>query len=141
MKLNIGCGDKLLEGYTNVDRINRPDVKWADLEQALPFGANTHDEIRANHVMEHITNFIPLMNSCHDVLKPEGVLEIAVPCLPHLEAFQDPTHVRFFTDRSFLYFVEDNFYWQDVGKNYDIKPFRKIKQHTKGFELLVTLTK
>ena len=57
MKLNLGCGDKILEGYVNVDvaesRVGkRPDV-LCDLHQLTPFETNVADEILSVHVVEH----------------------------------------------------------------------------------------
>ena len=56
IRLNLGCGDKLIEGYINVDVATSrkgvaPDV-LADL-RSLPFGSNYADEILAVHVIEH----------------------------------------------------------------------------------------
>ena len=56
MKLNLGCGDKILEGYVNIDvapaRAGRqPDV-ICDLHQ-LKFEDASADEVLAVHVVEH----------------------------------------------------------------------------------------
>jgi len=56
MKLNLGCGDKILEGYVNIDvapaRAGRqPDV-ICDLHQ-LQFEDASADEVLAVHVVEH----------------------------------------------------------------------------------------
>ena len=47
MKLNLGCGDKILEGYVNVDVAEaragrRPDV-LCDLHALTPFADDTAD--------------------------------------------------------------------------------------------------
>ena len=97
--------------------------------------------VYADNVLEHIQNFIPLMNEINRVLVPGGILKAIVPVLPHLEAFQDPTHVRFFTQNSFEYFVETSYLWQEVGKNYGIIPYRFSTQKESGFLLAVGLMK
>ena len=56
MKLNLGCGSKILEGYTNVDKFDyyKPDIVH-DLEVTpYPFKENSVDEILMSHVLEHI---------------------------------------------------------------------------------------
>ena len=140
-KLNIGCGPSIKEGYINIDKADFADLQL-DLEDAvLPFSDNSISEIIAEQVLEHIHNFIPLMNELHRVLKPMGSLKITVPHVPYLEAFQDPTHVRFFTDRSFCYFHEQDALWIGTGKTYDILPFRHLIQTEQGWILKTTLIK
>jgi len=142
-KLNLGCGNKLIDGYQNIDCIQSDGIIYVDLEKGkLPYADESCVEIVAIHFFEHISNLIPLVNECLRVLKPRCKLFIKVPVLPHAEAFQDPTHVRYFTDRTWLYFVRGEFLYEDVGKNYGIKPFNSLyKQQTVGFELHTILEK
>lgn len=56
MRLNLGCGDKILDGYVNVDVApsragKRPDV-LCDLHK-LTFSDESADEILSVHVVEH----------------------------------------------------------------------------------------
>ena len=56
IKLNLGCGSKILKGYTNVDKFNtyHPDIVH-DLENfPYPFKDNSVNEILLSHVLEHI---------------------------------------------------------------------------------------
>lgn len=66
--------------------------------------ANTVDLVLASHVLEHITNLIPLMREIHRVLKPGGHLCLVSPYASSDDAWEDPTHVRAFTEQSFRYF-------------------------------------
>lgn len=106
-KLNIGCGPDIREGFENIDRWEfDPRVVAIDLEKAnLPYGDNTIDEIRATHVLEHIWNYIELLNECHRVLKKGCEMYIEVPYFPHPDSVKDPTHVRFFVPETFMYFT------------------------------------
>ena len=56
MKLNLGCGNKLLKGYINLDKFNyyKCDVTH-DLEKfPYPFNNDSVNEILLSHVLEHI---------------------------------------------------------------------------------------
>ena len=56
MKLNLGCGSKILADYTNVDKFNyyKPQITH-DLEVTpYPFEDDSVDEILLSHVLEHI---------------------------------------------------------------------------------------
>ena len=56
MKLNLGCGNKLLKGYINLDKFNyyKCDVTH-DLEKfPYPFKNDSVNEILLSHVLEHI---------------------------------------------------------------------------------------
>ena len=68
VKLNLGCGRDKKKDYINLDSSKnvRPDKVWNLEKTPLPFKNNFVDEVVAEHVLEHITNFIPLM---HDLKK------------------------------------------------------------------------
>lgn len=84
IRLNLGCGDKILPGYVNVDfaesrKGNRPDV-IADL-RAMDFAPEYADEILSVHVIEH---FYPweaeaLLAHWRSILKPGGLLVLECP--------------------------------------------------------------
>lgn len=83
-KLNLGCGDKILPGYTNVDISDsqaKPDVV-ADLRK-LPFPDNYADEVLSIHVIEHFYHWEvgPLLAEWIRVLKPGGILILECPNL------------------------------------------------------------
>ena len=105
-RINLGCGNDLREGYVNVDSsatVN-PDKVW-DLEKTpLPFADDSFDEVVANHVLEHIHNFIPLMHDIHRICKSDASIRIRTPFYASWGQFNDPTHVRFFSPFTFNYF-------------------------------------
>ena len=92
IKLNLGCGPKHLQGFTNVDLAanwsgKRPDVE-ADATKTLPFPENYADEIHAYHFLEHIWRWkvdTVLMDWLR-VLKPGGLLVLELPCLDKIIA-------------------------------------------------------
>lgn len=81
MKLNLGCGDIRMDGYTGVDIIDTPAVDvHADIRN-LPFETGTVDEVFAAQVVEH---FFPgdieaLFVEWARVLRPGGLLHLETP--------------------------------------------------------------
>ena len=126
--LDLGCGSKVRRGFIGVDKAGGKDVMQADLDEGgLPFGPGI-SVIAADNLLEHIHNFIPLMNDCHDALLPAGRMHITVPnAAKSLDAaFSDPTHVRAFTPATFDYFNGEHARWAEYGKSYGILPWRVL---------------
>lgn len=145
-KLNLGSGVNLQPDCINIDMIDPLHVKEGkylqlDLEVArLPFPKGSVEEVIAAHVMEHLHNFPALMNELHRVMKPNGSLRIYTPCYPSPEAFQDPTHVRFFTTKTFEYFTKGQFLYEHVGKTYGLEGWQRRYQSVQnGWELHVKM--
>lgn len=112
MKLNIGSGNRKLNGYINLDKSKNanPDV-ICDLELGkLPYDDESISEIVATHILEHVQNIIPLMNECYRVLKKDGCMRIIVP--QNEGTWADPTHVRAFSKLSFRYYC--NYGFEDI---------------------------
>jgi SAM-dependent methyltransferase len=80
-KLNLGCGKYLLPGYHNVD--SRPEThpdQFVDLDVLpLPFADNAFDEVRADHVLEHLRDPFGVMAELHRICSPGAVIRIKVP--------------------------------------------------------------
>lgn len=110
-KLNLGCGEDYRENWINLDfnRKMKADV-YADIEKKLPFKGNTFDYVYTEHVLEHVRNLVQLMKELKRVCKNGAIIEIRVPHASSMLAFQDPTHVRFFTYLTFDYFSDWGFY-------------------------------
>lgn len=123
--LNMGSGKDWKEEALNIDiqaEVN-PDAIF-DLNIEIPNGGITLETLRfgnitltQNHfdiiysfdVLEHLTNLSTAMNTCLQLLKIDGILKINVPYDLSWGAWQDPTHVRAFNERSWLYYTD--WYW------------------------------
>ena len=84
LKLNLGCGNKILPGYTNVDlnEDGNPDVV-CDITNLSKFKDNTADEILTVHVIEHfyLWQLPDVLEEWKRVLKPGGELITECPNL------------------------------------------------------------
>ncbi len=94
--VDLGCGgNKQYPASVGVDRRRTGAVDvLADLRLGLPFRAGTVDAVFAVHVLEHLTDFLPLVDECHRVLRPGGTLHLMSPWWGYVNAVADPTHVR-----------------------------------------------
>ena len=147
MKINLGCGAKRfhMQGWVNVDNnpACEPDVvmdvglPW-DYFNVLFEDPNGHEwdsgpaeEIRADNVLEHLNNeeFMTCMNEAWRVLKPDGIFWLRVPNAKLWPdgAFGDPTHKRYFVDKSFQYWDVDCPTYRDYGSVYGFQPWRLVK--------------
>jgi predicted SAM-dependent methyltransferase len=86
MKLNLGCGCDVREGWLNIDvRRTHPRVLVLDLERELlrPFPDESVDEILAKDFIEHLSWRVveAFLRDCHRVLKRGGRMYIQVPDL------------------------------------------------------------
>lgn len=110
IKIDLGCGRYKKPGFIGVDKFSivEPDVVCDVEKERLPYDDSSVAEIYSSHVFEHIQDIQFVMNELHRVLAPDGLLTIRVPYWTSEGAFRDPTHVRFFTEKSFDYWEPNN---------------------------------
>ena len=111
-KVNLGCGQKLLDGYLNCDVLEHIKAdRHFDLETfPYPLADAFADEILMDNVLEHLDDIPKVMGELHRILKTGGVLKILVPYGKSDWALQDPTHRHYFTEASMNYFCEGHPY-------------------------------
>lgn len=86
LRLNLGCGDKILPGYLNVDvapsRAGKVPEIICDLH-VLPFDGDSADEILSVHVIEHFWRWEvqDVLREWVRVLKPGGRMILECPNL------------------------------------------------------------
>ena len=90
IKLNIGAGSTVIEGFTPIDR------KLGTEAFPLPYADGSVDEIRASHILEHFTfgDASKAMEEWSRVLKPGGRIRISVPDVD--KVLKDETPNRLF---------------------------------------------
>jgi|TARA_B100000003_G_scaffold193318_1_gene193652 SAM-dependent methyltransferase len=113
--LDIGCGKNKLSrpGYKiiGIDIWENSDADLIIPANKLPFDNESVDVIHTRHFLEHFTynETVDLFSEFFRVLKPKSKLEIIVPHVSCIAAFQDPTHKAFFTKRSFYKYQHTGF--------------------------------
>jgi predicted SAM-dependent methyltransferase len=82
IRVNLGCGEKPLPGYLNVDLRELPDVDVVADAQRLPFEPSTLAELASAHLVEHFREhqlrrrILPYWKS---LLRSDGALRIICP--------------------------------------------------------------
>ena len=95
IKLHLGCGDEILDGYINCDVENiKADMLFNAAK--IPFPDNSIDEIKAYHLIEHFKyrEAFTVLKEWYRVLKPNGVLIMETPdLLNSCQKFVDSNHL------------------------------------------------
>lgn len=102
--VDIGGGLQPRPGYLTID-IEGANIN-CDLNDGIPLPDNSVGVINASHVLEHLKDPIKSMREIHRVLAHGGWAFIEVPSTDGRGAFQDPTHVSFWNQNSFLYYTD-----------------------------------
>jgi predicted SAM-dependent methyltransferase len=123
-KIDIGGGINGYPGYETVDLRKTADIV-ADLNEGIPLPDNSVGVVNAHHILEHLKDPIKSMREIHRVLCHGGWAFIEVPSTEGKGAFQDPTHVSFWNDNSFLYYTDANM--AEFIENKDIR-FQQYKK-------------
>lgn len=80
--LNVGCGDRRIRGFVNIDRTRGAELR-RDVTRGLPYADDTVEGIFSEHFLEHLSrrDGLRFLRECRRVLKPGGVVRIAMPDL------------------------------------------------------------
>lgn len=110
MKLNLGCGNQVVDGWVNVDyalgarftriplvgtlsrKLQLFDLDWHnniylhDLTKRFPWGDESVDIVYSSHTLEHFTRAEgrSFLSESHRVLRKKGIIRIVVPCLQRI---------------------------------------------------------
>lgn len=118
-KINLGCGNDIRNNWINIDAfpLDGVDVTMDIEKDKIPFPDKSISIILVSHVLEHIINLKFVLTEISRVLMPGGKFYVIVPAFSSSGAFQDPTHVRFFTELTFKYISGDvfDYYYEDLN--------------------------
>ncbi|HSB18045.1 MAG TPA: methyltransferase domain-containing protein [Bryobacteraceae bacterium] len=108
--LDVGCGINKFPGAIGIDRNprGRADV-LCDLDRLpYPFADGSFDELRAVHVIEHVSDVLRTLEEFHRLVRPGGRIFIVTPHYTDFSSFCDPTHRWHLNSFSFRYFGENH---------------------------------
>jgi len=95
IKLHLGCGEKHIEGYTNIDIRYLPSVdEINNIKFLRKYILNSVDLIYVCHVLEHFSRweYKAAIKRWFDILKPGGIMRIAVPDFAKIVEYYQQTN-------------------------------------------------
>jgi len=113
MKLNVGCGEDIREGWINLDNHSSlgSDYVWDLNNLPLPFKDGEFDYVYCSHVIEDWTHPRPIIDELVRITKVNGLIEIRTPF--ETNAWDSIDHARAFNKRSFITYAEQHQYGID----------------------------
>jgi predicted SAM-dependent methyltransferase len=101
IKLNLGCGTDIKDGFINVDFVPNNGIDLvANLNYELPFPSDSVDFIYLSHVLEHLDCPSKFLLEAHRIMKIGATIEIIVPHRDHNNAYSI-FHTQYFDENSF----------------------------------------
>lgn len=123
--LNLGAGNKLIEGAVNHDQVkHRPgiDVVWNLNDLPWPWKDGSFDFVVAKAVLEHLRiTLFQSMDECWRVLRSGGKVYLKIPYWRHDNSFADPSHYWQFSLETPQFFDPET----AIGGAYRFYPHRK----------------
>ena len=135
VKIDLGCGNKRVPGSLGVDIVpSRAVDVVADFAQGLPFADSSADAVYAYHLLEHVDDFMGLMEEIWRICKPGARVYIKVPhASSSYVTWKDPTHKRGIFISTFAYF--DDTYQEGVFFGYYSKAKFRIEKARLNFSI------
>ena len=81
LKLHIGCGCRIKQGWINIDLSPGADISL-DMREPLPLHADSCSFIYSEHFLEHLDypeSTRLFLSECYRVLEPGGIFSVGVP--------------------------------------------------------------
>ena len=118
--LNLGSGKDRRADCVNADIRADVGADWV-MDICKPLDTDRRfDKIIANDVLEHLPDLVAGMTNCRDLLVDGGYMHIHVPYDLSYGAWQDPTHLRAFNEKSWVYYCEWAWYLGWKGSRFEL---------------------
>jgi glycosyltransferase involved in cell wall biosynthesis len=105
LKVDIGGGLNPYPNYFSIDLRSDANLIY-NLNNGIPLEDNSVGVLNASHIIEHLYDKTKIISEIYRVLAPGGWAFIEVPSTDGRGAFQDPTHVSYWNENSFLYYTD-----------------------------------
>lgn len=102
IRLNLGCGNDVREGYLNIDKYVKADKQIELNRIPYPFRNDSVDEILALNLLEHLTNPYDVLIEWHRICKPGSFIILTVPHFSSGNAWSDIQHTRPYSVSAFF---------------------------------------
>lgn len=117
LRIDLACGQRKKEGFKGLDQMLLEGVDYVHnlMEFPWPIEDNSVYEFNCEHYVEHIPIHLldgtyglnRFMEEVYRCLMDKGTIRIVAPYFMSMEAWQDPTHTRGITDRTFAYYNQN----------------------------------
>ena len=134
VKLDVACGNNKREGFIGLDIAEETEANWlCNLNyypwqykeivkrhesgiQHLPLqkiADSSVGEVFCSHYIEHVKDLKKFAEELHRIMIPGGRVNFIAPYYSSIRAMQDPTHVNFISECTFLYWNKS---WMEQNK-------------------------
>ena len=121
MKLNLGCGKEVKEGFEGADIKDWGQQFICDLRQLFPWGDDCIDEAYSRHLLPCFTKqeINAFFNELYRVLKPEATCQIIIPAWNASGGYGHP-HFQTEIKEGYFYFLNKEWREQNAPEVDDL---------------------
>lgn len=144
IRLNLGCANRPLPGYTNLDMQALPGVdvvhRVDPFYPKLPFPDDSVEEINSNNFNEHICDTVALINEFGRVSIDGAQWYILTPGYRDINSWRDPGHFSHYEERCLEFWTEEGFDNRHYTDAFRIE-YELHGDNDHGLEFFVTVKK
>jgi len=118
VKINLGCGKRLVKGFINVDFEDTKDidVNWNLEKIPYPFKDKQFKVVLMYNILEHLSDPYAVMKEIYRITKPGAKIHLYVPHFSSDKAWGDIQHKKGYSSEAFTA--------PDMSKMYSVKKLK-----------------